>query len=198
MLRELGSGDGARRCCDDVTGRIRHFVLRRVAALGEPGARLLGIAAALDGEFDVALARPRSRTAREQSTAGSRRPGDRRRALARHRRWVRSTSCTTSPAVRSRSRPTADVRAAVHRESRRCSNATERAAARIASQWSRAAGADASAKTHAWAERAGDEALRDLDPHAAAGWFELAADACDDRARAPSPHPFRRCAVPGG
>ena len=40
---------------DEVSSRIRQFVLRRVAALGGPGASLLGIAASVDGEFDVAL-----------------------------------------------------------------------------------------------------------------------------------------------
>ncbi len=66
MLRDSHGGE-VTASDDDVTDRIRQFVLRRVDAIGEPGARLLGVAAAIDGEFDVALLTELARGT-EQST----------------------------------------------------------------------------------------------------------------------------------
>jgi hypothetical protein len=181
-LRELDPGATA-RAADDPASRIRDFVLRRLAALGEAPARLLRIAAAIDGEFDVALLSAIAHGT-EQSTG--RMLDQATTAGLLHVTGLGSFDFAHDLARRAIVDATDwDERGAVHGDIATVLERRGVAAALVASQWSRAAGPGADAKTLEWSERAGQNALRLLDPHAAAAWFGLAATrAGDARTRA--------------
>jgi DNA-binding SARP family transcriptional activator len=173
MLRESDCG-AVTASDDDVTARIRQFVLRRVAAIGEPGARLLGIAAAIDGEFDVALLTELARGTEQSIEALLDRAID---SGLLHVTSLGSFDFAHDLARRAIAESSdADTRSAAHRDIAEVLERRNEPAARIAAHWSLAVGAEADVKAETWAERAGDEALRELDAHAAAGWFELAAE----------------------
>jgi DNA-binding SARP family transcriptional activator len=182
MLRESDCG-AVTASDDDVTARIRQFVLRRVAALGEPGARLLGIAAEIDGEFDVALLTELAHGTEQSTEALLDRAID---GGLLHVTGLGSFDFAHDLARRAIAESSdPEGRSVVHRDIAEALERRRESAARIAAHWSLVADADADGSAQAWAERAGDEALRDLDSHAAAGWFELAAErATDARARA--------------
>jgi DNA-binding SARP family transcriptional activator/tetratricopeptide (TPR) repeat protein len=168
---------------DDVTGRIRHFVRRRVAALGEPGATLLGMAAAVDGSFDVALLAELSRGT-VQSTEGL---VDR----AIEAGLLHVTGLGTFDFAHDLARRAIaeeldhDVRATIDHRLATVLEQREVAPARVAAAWNRVVGPEADTHMVLWAERAGLVALADLDADAAARWFRLGVDrATDDRTRA--------------
>ncbi|HEV7526629.1 MAG TPA: AAA family ATPase, partial [Acidimicrobiia bacterium] len=176
LLREPGGDDPA--SADDVTSRIRQFVLRRVAALGGPCASTVGIAAAIDGEFDIALLAD----AAHGTAPSTEKLVDR----AVEAGLLHVTRLGAFDFVHDLARRAIlesidlDARAVIHRRIALVLEDRGASAASVASQWSRAAGADADLKTRVWAECAGDTALRDLDPHAAAAWFGLAAERAGD------------------
>jgi hypothetical protein len=171
-LRELDRGASS-RTTDDPASRIREFVLRRLAALGEATERLLRIAAAIDGEFDVALL---SDIAHGTELSTGRMLDQATNAGLLHVTGLGSFDFTHDLARRAIVDATDwDERGTVHAEVATVLERRGAAAALVASQWSRAAGALADVKTLEWSERAGEHALRALDPHAAAAWFGLAA-----------------------
>jgi DNA-binding SARP family transcriptional activator len=182
MLRDSDAGASSAPAGES-TGQIRQFVLRRVAALGDPGARLLGIAAAIDDGFDVALLAGVSHGT-VQSTQGL---VD--RAIDSgllHVTGVGSFDFAHDLARRAIVESIdADVRSQLHRDIAREMERRNESPERIATHWILVAGAEGDAATAIWGERAGDSALGDLDAHAAANWFGLAADrATDERMRA--------------
>jgi len=182
MLREPGLG-AATPSADTVSCRIRQFVLRRVAGLGGPGASLLGIAASVGGEFDAALLTEVSGGTVQSTASLIDQAVDAgllhvtglgtfdfvhdlvRRAIAESREEG------------ARAQEHADIAIALERRSA--------SAARIAAQWGQASGTVASRKAMLWGDRAGEDALHDLDPHAAIDWFAFAAErAEEERTRA--------------
>ncbi len=182
MLRDA-DGAPSPPTATDVTVGIRHFVLQRVAALGDPGARLLGIAAAVDGNFELALLTELSR-----GTAGSTETLVDRAIEAG---LVHVTGIGLFDFVHDLARRVVvesidpETRDRLHRDIATAFERRDVAPALVATQWNRVSGPDADARTIEWAERAGEAALRDLDPYAAAGWFALAAErAADEPTRA--------------
>ncbi|MDQ1434090.1 MAG: hypothetical protein QOF59_906, partial [Actinomycetota bacterium] len=177
MLRECDRGAPA-RAVDDTAGRIRDFVLRRVAALGDATAHLLSMAAAIDGEFDVALLSEIAHGT-DQTTAAM-------VDQATTAGLLHVTGLGSFDFVHDLARSAIvdatdwDERGNLHHAIATVLERRGAAAALVASQWSRATGVVAEAKTMEWAERAGDGALRALDPHAAGAWFGLAATRADD------------------
>ena len=150
-----------------------------------PAAALVGVAAAIDGEFDLSFLAEVSHGTRA-STEVAGRSGDRRRAPARHRaRCVR---------LRARPGPARDPGVARRRRARRRAprdRAGARAPRRRARLASRGNGVGAvrcgCRRQDAPVVGAGGRAARcvDLDPYAAAAWFELAETrAPDERTRA--------------
>lgn len=176
MLREPDCG-AAPATVDDVSSRIRSFVLHRVASLGEPASRLLNIAAAIDGEFDIDLLVDATR-----GTAGSTEVlvDQAINAGLVHVTGLGSFDFVHDLARRSIAEAVDDAaRVSVHRGLALVLEQRDAPAALIASQWSRAGDA-ADHPTRVWSERAGDEALRNLDPHSAAAWYEVASERADD------------------
>jgi DNA-binding SARP family transcriptional activator len=181
LLREPDTADAP--TVDDVTSRIRQFVLRRVAGLGNPGARLLGIAAAIDGEFGVSIL--------AEVTRGTVASTEVLLDQAIDAGLIHVTGLGRFDFVHDLARRAIveavdeDARARVHHDIALALEERGASPAFLASQWSRASGEVARRKALLWADRAGDEALRDLDPHAAALWFGFAAgEADDERTRA--------------
>jgi DNA-binding SARP family transcriptional activator len=163
---------------DDVAGRIRGFVLRRVATLGEASSQLLRIAAAIDGEFDVGLLSEIAHGT-EPSTA----------ALVDeviNGGFLHVTGLGSFDFVHDLTRRTIadatdeDERGRLHSEIARVLERRGAAAALVGAQWSRATGPDADHQTLVWAERAGKDALGAFDPYSAAAWFALAAERATD------------------
>ncbi len=173
MLREPNRGAVAASDVD-VTARVRQFVLRRVAEIGEPGAHLLGIAAAIDGEFDVALLTELARgTEQSTETLVDRAIG----AGLLHVTRLGSFDFAHDLARRAIAESIdAEARSAVHRDIAAVLERRVESPARVAAHWSLVDGFEGDASVAVWAERAGDEALRNLDAHAAASWFLLAAN----------------------
>ncbi len=182
MLRESDCS-GVIASDDDVTARIRQFVLRRVAEIGEPGARLLGIAAALDGEFDVALLTELARGTEQSTEALVDRAIE---SGLLHVTGLGSFDFAHDVARRAIAESVdTDARFAVHRDIAHVLERRAESAARVAAHWAQVRGSEGDAQTVMWSDRAGEEALRGLDAHAAAGWFALAVDrVTDPRVRA--------------
>ena len=174
-----------RPTADDVASRIRQFVLRRVAALGGPRRERARHRGGHRRRVRRGACSPRWRT------APSSRP--RRSSIRRSARdLLHVTGPGTfdfvhdlGPAAIAESRDDG-TRAEEHAEIAAVLERRGAAPARIASQWAqRVAGPSRTARRCSWADRAGDAALRDLDPHAAVDWFAFAvARADDERTRA--------------
>ncbi len=164
--------------------RIRQFVLRRVAGLGEPAAHLLNIASATHSDFDLALLAEVSR--------GTARSTEMLVDQAINGGFLHVTGLGSFDFVHDLARRAIleaiepDAQADVAPRHRDCAGAPRsHIECRGRAQWSMANGADADEKTCVWAERAGDAALVDLDPYTAAAWFAIAAErVADERLRA--------------
>ncbi len=182
MLRESDSGTSP-ATDDDVTGRIRHFVLRRVAAFGDPGAQLIGIAAAVDGGFDTALLAELSRgTLQSTEALLDRAIGSGLMHVTRLGTYDFAHDLARRAIVESMD---VDERSGLHHDIAVELERRHESPERIAAHWTCVSGPVGEAAAVVWAERAGESALRDLDAHAAAGWFRVAVDrAVDERARA--------------
>ncbi len=168
---------------DDVTSRIRHFVRRRVAALGEPGATLLGMAAAVDGGFDIAFLAELSRGTVQSTEALVDRAIE---AGLLHVTGLGTYDFAHDLARRAIAEAVdVEVRRDIDRDLAELLERREVLPARVAAAWNRVTGVDADARLVLWAERAGEAASSDLDLEAAARWFGLGVDrATDERTRA--------------
>ncbi|MCU1465198.1 MAG: transcriptional regulator, putative ATPase, winged helix family, partial [Actinomycetia bacterium] len=144
MLREVDRRTPA-RTVDDAAGRIRDFVLRRVAALGDATAHLIRMAAAIDGEFDVALLSDIAHGT-DQSTAAM--VDHATTAGLLHVTGLGSFDFVHDLARRAIVDATDwEERGHLHHAIATVLERRGAAAALVASQWSRAAGAVADAKT---------------------------------------------------
>ena len=167
----------------DASARVREYVLRRVAAMSEPAARLLNIAAAMDGPFDLSMLAEICRLTSGSTGAMVDEAISAGLVHVAELGWFDFVHDLARRAVAESVDPC--TRAATHRAIAEMLERREARPALVASQWNRAAGDDADAKAQSWSELAGEAALGDLDPHAAATWFGVAADrAGDERTRA--------------
>lgn len=156
----------------EVRTRIREFVGRRVADLG-PGAEVVELAALIGREFDVSLLAELSRGT----------PRSTRAVLddAIEADLVHLTGAGTFDFVHDLTRAALielcpqSRRAVLHAEIARALMRRRAIAGEIAAHWARATGDDAQSQLCYWADAAGEEALTNLDPHAAATWFDQAA-----------------------